>query len=291
VSVEIKRHTPSVFVPVLLLLAGVLLLLLNLDALPEGAGWRLLLVSPLVLIMLGLQVVINRLLEGQIGTAVSLAVVGVIGLLGVAFVALGPSTGTASYTTTSSSSPVAGLATGTLHIEGAGSRTSVIFGDTGSDLYRARLSYSGAAPQVNYGGGTLRITSESRFLIDWGRSPDQYTLTLSQSVPWSIAIDGAGTTTSIEVLGGRLQAVTLNGVGSDTQLSLGAPQGTVPIEFSGVGSSLTFTVPAGVEYRAATEGIGASLKGVPESPGWSSAADRYDIAGKGVGIRLQAGSH
>jgi hypothetical protein len=288
VSVEIKRHNPSVFVPVLLLLAGVLLLLLNLDALPQGAGWRLLLVSPLVLVMLGVQIVINRLFEGQGGTALSLAVVGVLGLLGVAFVALGPSTGAAATTTTTSSSPAAGVPSGTLQIDAAGSRTSVIFGDTGSDLYRARLSYSGAAPKVNYAGGELRISTGSRFFIDWGRSPDQYTLTLNASVPWSIVVNGAGSTTSIEVLGGQLRAFTLNGAGSDARLSLGSPSGTVPIELSGVGSKLSFTVPAGVQYRARVEGIGAALTGVSESGDWNSTANRYDVVGKGVGIRLEA---
>ena len=133
-TVEIKHRTPSAVGPVILVLAGALLLLFNLNALPEGAGWRLLLVSPLLLVMLGAQIVISRSVTSPVRTAVSLAVVGSIGLAGLAYVALGPGAGAAGYTTTSSSSPVAGLASGTLRVNAAGSRTSVTFGDTGTDL-------------------------------------------------------------------------------------------------------------------------------------------------------------
>jgi len=287
-SIPVRRQSPAVFVPVLLLLAGVLLLLLNLDALPEGAGWRLLLISPLILVMLGLQIVIRRSLAGEAAVAVGLAAVGLVGLLGLGFVALGPVAVPGSVTTFTSSSPLAGVSSGTLRVEAAGSRISIVFSDTGSDLYHARMAYSGQAPKLDYANGSLRLSSSNQFLVSWGRSPDQYTLTLSQSVPWSIAISGAGTTTSVEMLAGRLQGLTFDGVGSDVQLSLGAPNGTVPIDVSGVGSKLAFTVPAGVEYRVSTEGIGATVGGVPESSGWSTTADRYDVVGKGVGVRIEA---
>lgn len=289
-TVEIKHRTPSAVGPVILVLAGALLLLFNLNALPEGAGWRLLLVSPLLLVMLGAQIVISRSVTSPVRTAVSLAVVGSIGLAGLAYVALGPGAGAAGYTTTSSSSPVAGLASGTLRVNAAGSRTSVIFGDTGTDLYRARLSYAGPAPKVNYANGELQIDTANRFVLDWGRSADQYTLTLSNSVPWTIVVNGAGTTTSVEMLAGHLQSFTQNGVGSDVQLSLGSPTGTVPIEVTGLGTKLTFSVPAGVQYRVSNDGLATTVSGPAATSGWASTVDRYDVTGSGLGTRIEVQS-
>jgi hypothetical protein len=287
-SVQVRHRSPSVFLPVLLLLGGALLLLLALDALPEGAGWRLLVISPLILVMLGLQIVIRRLLTGQAAVAMSLAAVGLVGLVGLAYVSLGPAVGTGSVTTFTSTSPVAGVTSGTLRVDGTGSRISIIFSDIGADLYRARVGYSGTAPKLDYANGALRLSSSDQFLVGWGRSPDQYTLTLSKSVPWSIAIRGAGTTAAVELLGGQLRSFTFDGVGSNLELSLGSPSGTVPVEVSGVGAKLAFTVPAGAAYRAKAEGIGATVGGVRESNGWSTTTNRYDVIGRGVGLRIEA---
>lgn len=286
-SVALRPRRHATFLPVLLVLSGVLLLLFSLDVLPAGAGWRLLEVSPLLLVMLGLQIVVDRLLTGSTAAAVSLAAVGLTGVLGLTYVVVGPTIGTGDYSRFTSSSPaVPGLDHATLQVDTAGSRVSVIFADTGSDLYRAQVDYAGSAPKFDYANGQLKLTSGNTFGVNWGGRPDAFRLTLSDRLPWAIRVNGAGTSTTVEMLAGRLRSFTIDGVGCDVQLAAGPPSGTVPVQLAGLGSKLTVTLPAGVQYRARADGLGTSVTGAAESSGWASTADRYDIFGDGLGIAI-----
>ncbi len=285
-AIRPRRHH-SVFLPVLLLLGGVLLLLYNLDFLPEGAGWRLLEISPLILVMLGLQVLIGRGVAGPHAGAAALAAVGIVGLLGLAYVALGPSLAAGTYTRFTSSSPVAGVGGGTLTIDGAAAKVSIVVTDTGTDLYRAQVDYAGGAPKLTYQNGELHLSSANRVGIEWGGKEDRFLLTLSRAVPWTITINGAATTTRLDMIGGRLSSFMLNGVAADAELTLSEPSGTVPVEVSGVAAKLTVNVPAGVQYRARADGLVTTVSGKAESSGWAATADRYDVSGQGIATQVR----
>jgi hypothetical protein len=46
---------------------------------------------------------------------------------------------------------------------------------------------------------------------------------------------------------------------------------------------VTLRLPSTAEYRVTAEGIGTSIDGAPQTDGWSSASDRFDVSVNGVG--------
>jgi len=87
-----------------------------------------------------------------------------------------------------------------------------------------------------------------------------------------------------------LRSVTIDAVGGKVAITAGVPDGMVAIKLSGIGTALDLTVPAGTEYRATADGLGASIAGTPQTPGWSSASNRYDISLNGIGAHASVAS-
>lgn len=277
------RRPYGVVFPVLLILVGAMVLLVNLGTLPGDTGWRLLQLWPLLLVMLGVQLLIPHIAHGAAVPALTIALVAVIALGGFAYALAGPTFGTASYTRMQSSSPVAGLTEGTIRIDDAADRVSIKAGDIGNDLYQAKIDYVSSPPRFSYAAGDLRINRDSNLVNGWGRARDVVDLTVNQSVAWTVILNGAGTTTTVDLSNGRLASFRLNGAGGNVTIIGGVPDGAVRVEIDGVGIGLTLELPATAEYRVTAEGIGTSVSGPSQSSGWASAQDRYDVTMNGVG--------
>ncbi len=275
----------SYILPILLIVGGAVLLLANSGVLNEDAGWRLLALWPLILVMIGLQLVATRLFSGRAASAVALVAVALVALLGMAYVVGGPAAG-GTYTRFTSSAATAGATAGTLTIDAAGSRVQLTGADLGDQLYQANVDYAGQAPRVTYSAGDLRIASGPVNGLSWNRKADVIAVNVNASIPWTVVVNSAGVTVRMDLANGDLRSFTLNGVGSTADLSLGAPAGTVPITLNGVGTSATVGVPQGTEYRTSADGLATVVSGVRETAGFAAAADRYEIAAKGVGARL-----
>lgn len=280
------RRPYGVVFPILLIAVGALVLLANLGTLPEDTGWRLLQLWPLLFVMLGVQLLVPHLVHGAAVPAVTLLLLAVIALSGLAYALAGPSAGSASYTRFQSSSPVAGLTQGTIRIDDAADKVTITAGDTGTDLYQAKIDYVGSAPKFSYSDGNIRISRDSNFINFWGRPRDVVSLVVNPAVAWSVTLDGAGTTTTIDLSNGKLQSFHLNGAGGNATLIAGDAHGAVSIGINGVGLSLTLQVPRSADYRVTAEGIGTSIDGVAQTSGWANAADRYDVSVNGVGARV-----
>lgn len=280
-----RRH-PSYVFPVLLIVGGALLLLFTSGVMPEAAGWRLLMLWPLLLVMAGIQLVAGRLFEGQAAGAVALVAVGLVALGGMVYVVAGPVPQAGGSGTITSSSPMTGVEAGSITVDAAGSRVNITTEGAGEQLYRANVSYSGSRPGLTYQSGSLHLTSGPVSGWAWGRGGEVFNVAVSPSVPWTVTVNGAGVTTHLDLTGGSLGSFTVNGVGATNDLRLSAPSGRVPISVAGVGATLTVTVPPGTQYRTTAEGVGTSAGGAGETPGWAAAGDRYDLSVSGVGSRI-----
>src|ERR1051326_1057780 len=182
-----------------------------------------------------------------------------------------------------SSSPVANITAGTIRIDDAAERVSISAADLGSALYRLNIDYAYGRPSFSDAGGNLHINRASNLVNFWGRPRDVIELTVNQSIPWTVAIDGAGSTINLDLTAGKLLSFTVNGAGSSATLAAGAPHGVVTVSLSGIGSQLSVQLPPNTQYRATADGVGASVGGDAQTENWFAAQDRYDVSANGVG--------
>jgi hypothetical protein len=277
------RRPYGVVFPILLIVAGGLILLANMGTLPEDTGWRLLQLWPLLLVMLGVQLLVPHLFHGTGVQAVTLLLVVVIALGGFAYAIAGPSFVSASSTRFQSTSPLAGITQGTIKIDDPAEQVNITARDLGSQLYQANIDYSGSAPKFSYAAGDIHVSRDSNLVNLWGRPRDVVTLLVNPSVAWSIAINGAGTTSRIDLSNGNLQSFHLNGAGGNATIIGGPAHGVVRIAIDGAGLALTLQLPQSADYRVTAEGIGTGIDGLAQTSGWSTAADRYEVSITGVG--------
>lgn len=272
--------------PIVLVLGGLMMLLANLGTLPSDSGWRLLQLWPLLLVMLGVELLVPQMFRGAAIPAVTLLLVGAIAFGGFAYALAGPSLVGGTYTRFQSTSPLADLTTGTVTIDAAGADVNIRAGDPGDQLYQARVDYTGTAPRFSYGDGKIHISTDQSGFFAWNRRQDIIDLTLNRSVEWTVDVNGAGATVKIDFGAGNLHSFSYDGVGGNATLMAGAPAGSVDVTLSGVGTSVILDVPSGTEYRVTAKGIGTTVDGVAQTPGWAAASDRYDVAATGVGARV-----
>jgi hypothetical protein len=279
----LARQPYRVVFPVLLILVGAALLLANLGTLPADSGWRLVQLWPLLLVMLGVQILVPHLVRGAAVPAVTLLLIGVLAAGGFAYALAGPSLSSISYERFQSTTPMAGQTEGSIRIDDAADQITITARDIGNQLYQAKVDHFGSAPQFSYVDGEVRITRASNVFNYWGRARDVVDLAVNPSVAWTIIIDSAGTKARIDLSNGHLQSFNFNGAGSSVTITAGSPQGTVHASVGGVGLKLTLQLPATAEYRVTADGIGTSIDGKAQTPGWSSASDRFDVTVNGVG--------
>jgi hypothetical protein len=154
------------------------------------------------------------------------------------------------------------------------------------ELYRAE--FEGSPPNITVDGGTVSVEYPRRWRsFDWRRSAVR--LTLNGSIPWSVEVRGGLANLEADLSRLQLSSFEMTGGASNIDVTLPRPQGTVPVRLSGGASGIAFHRPAGVPVSARLTGGAAKLKfdrqqlggfgGLTrlETPGFESAADRYDI--------------
>lgn len=206
------------------------------------------------------------------------AVVAVAGTISWLFLASSP------HARFESSSPVANITAGTIRIDDAAERVSISAADLGPALYRLNIDYVSGRPSFSDVDGNLHINRESNLVNFWGRPRDVIELTVNQSIPWTVMIDGAGSTINLDLTAGKLLSFTVNGAGSSATLAAGAPHGVVTVSLSGIGSRLTVQLPPNTQFRATADGVGATVDGDAQTENWFAAQDRYDVSANGVGV-------
>src|SRR2546430_12727041 len=234
------------FWPAILILGGIVALLVNTGQISVDRIYQLVNLWPVVLVVVGLDLIIRRTVHGLAGD-VAAALIVLIAVVGAAAdVTVGPNP---SATRTLDVAPPAGdLTEATLEID-AGASTVTVSGSTevGSDLYRAHLEYTGPTPTVNHDGsrGTVRINQPSN---NFGiLQPRQFKadVQLNPGVAWAIRLNSGATTTTINVAHVHITSVTLNSGAGRDDITLGPASGLVPVEINGGALTVHLPPPGG----------------------------------------------
>lgn len=283
----------GLFLPLALIAIGVIVLLSNTGLLSEGALARLGDLWPLLLVIFGLQLILNHTLPRQQATMVGLAAAAVIVIAALLYAALAPA---ASFGTkqADSSHQLAGLTAATLDLSYGGASVEVQAGSLGDSLYQAHIDYPGNEdpPTITLDAqrGTLEIKQESSFspfrLFQSGRRDIRVTLT--DRIPWTVHVGGGAAALHLDLRRLQLTALEISGGANRVEAQLPGPKATVRIAVSGGASNLTLHAPKDAEWRVAASGgasavtiNGSTFGGIGEfqrqSPGYASATNRFEI--------------
>lgn len=239
----------SLFWPAILILAGVIALLANTGQIPVDRLYNLVLLWPLILIVVGLELIVRRMMHGVAGD-VAAALIVLLAIAGaVAYVAAVP--GAAANQSMDSTADLGSISHGTLDIDvGAAEVTVTGTTELGSSLYAAHVDYSGDKPEFRLDRSTGRLVidqpNRSVFNFQGGRK-FVLDLKLNASIPWAITQNSGAATDTYNLQEVRLDSLTLNTGASRDEISLGQPSsGVVTVEING--GSLTVRVhrPTGV---------------------------------------------
>jgi hypothetical protein len=283
----------SFFWPSVLILAGVVALLVNIGGLPFERLILLVNLWPLVLIVIGLEIIVRRGLHGT-SADVAAALVVILAVAGAAaYVAINPSPTATSKMDVSA--PVGELHQASLDVN-VGSATIDVFGgsDLGSLLYRAHIEYPGPRPDITFdrSTGMLRISQNENFPFGIANGRFRLSVQLNEAVSWSVTENTGASKDTINLPHVKVSAVTVNTGASSEEMTLGPPTGIVPVEVNGGALTVHVHRPSGTEASVHVSGgadsldaDGHSQRGIGdltyESNGFSSGSDGYRISVNG----------
>lgn len=284
----------SLWLPALLILVGAVFLAANLGVIQWGSLYRLFDLWPLLLILVGVELVLRSSAEPRLASSLGLALVALAIIGAIVYVAVSPPLPAGG--TLDSSRPVGSLSRASLSLGFGGSNVKIHAEDLGDILYRAHLVYSGRKPTISLdpATGELRIQQNSSgldFLFSSG-GPRSLDLAINSSLPWSLDVSGGAIHATFDLAPAKIKDVSVSGGANNLTLNLGRPAGTVSIDVRGGASSVTVHRPADVPADVTVSGgassgrlddqrIGGFGGGEAKSPGYDSATDRYDISVSG----------
>ena len=283
----------GLFFPLVLIAIGVLVLLANVGVLSSQALQRLADLWPLLLVIVGLQLILNYTMPRQQATVIGLAVTALILIAAVIYAALAPSTAFGTQHA-SSSERIGGLSAGILELNYSAASVNIQARSLGDKLYDAGIDYpAGENPPrvaVDQQTGTVTISESANFggLHLFGSSNRKLTVTLSTAIPWTIRISGGASGLQMDLRALQLTNLQINGGASSVDGNLGKPKGTLAVNISGGASNVSLRIPNGSPWSVGlTGGVssatinGQSSGGIgdfsKQSSGYNGATDRFDI--------------
>lgn len=220
--------------PAVLILIGAVALLVNTNVISADRLYRLGDLWPVLLIVVGLEILVTRMPISASASAVAAALILLVAVGGsLAYVAGGPGVPTGTQAM-DSSAPGGNLAAGSVDISVGGATLKIAGADLGADLFRSHIEYSGPPPDVSVerSTGHIEISQNGGFHIF---GPQRFTLDLklSSSVRWAIAVHSGAADDTYDFT--KLQLTSLEDAtgASREDISLGAPKGNVPVTING----------------------------------------------------------
>lgn len=287
------HRTRGLVFPVLLIAIGVIFLLFNTGVLSPEALQRLGDLWPLILVILGLQLVLNHLLPRAQAQIAGLVAAALIIAAAVVYAVLAPvaQVGTQHQ---ESSEPRQSLTAATLDLSYSGATIDVHAAALGDQLFTARVDYpTGEQPpdvSLDRAGATLDISGggPSLFHLFGGSQERHLAVTLTNRIRWSIKLSGGAAAMALDLASLPLSRLEISGGASRLDVSLPRPKGTVAIDVSGGATSLALRAPADTEWRIVVSGGVSSLdinggrSGAigdlqQQSRGYAGATDRLNI--------------
>jgi hypothetical protein len=305
--------------PLILIAVGGVALLANLGVLDPDTLWRVVDLWPLLLILLGLEILLSRTLPAVVAGPVMLAVF-VLALLGaLAYAATAsPVSGSrapfarplpldvrtaGSAQVTDTSAPLERTQQGTLRLHVGASRVDIRGESLGEDLFRAHLEFPNgeSAPTVTVDSGRIEIDQSGTRRFSFPRvGRRSVELRLNNRVPWTLQLDGGALNGTVDLQDLRLSSLNVDGGAAHLDLRLPPPSGTVRVGMSGGAIDVTLRLPPSTAARVTMDGGANSLsvsRGgrrsggfgsmVWESDGFASASDRYEVTVSGGANHLR----
>jgi cell wall-active antibiotic response 4TMS protein YvqF len=279
----------SFFWPALLILAGIVALLVNVGQIPVERVFQAVNLWPLILVVIGLELIIRRLLHGVTGD-VAAALVVLIAIVGAAtYVAVAPNP--PANETLDVSGPLGDVQSASLEID-AGAATVKISSDAAAvgDLYKAHIAYSGTKPDVTFDASSRKLTINQRgnnFMTFQSRR-FELDLQINPKVTWAVELNTGATSSTLDLSQVQLKSLSINSGAAKDEITLGPASGAVAVEIDGGALTVKIHRPQGTEASVDVSGgaltldaDGRGLHGIGhqsyESPGFSNAANAYRI--------------
>jgi hypothetical protein len=259
VSFPQVRHYRGFFWPAVLILVGVIALLANAGIISTDRLALLVDLWPLVLIVIGLEIIARRGLQGAAGDVAAVLIVLIAAGGAIAYVGLAPNPGATH--TLDSSAPIGSLSHAAVEVD-VGAATITMSGDTSLEgkLYQAHIEYSGRKPDVSLDGsnGTLNISQSNNGFAFQAR---HFTLDLqlNAGVPWTITSNGGASTETYKLGTVHVRSMEINTGASREDITLGPPSGAVPITINGGALTVHLHRPAGAGASVTVSGGAISL--------------------------------
>lgn len=277
--------------PLILILIGLLFLVGNFGLFDRLALWRLGDLWPLLLVLIGGLIIINRVLAPQPAQLASLALVALLIIVSAAYVLAYPVTAGGSIDLRGS---LGSLAKAQLNLDFGADTVNVSAPSLGDDLYQAHFEYSPGEPvptaNLDREKGVLSIEQNAHFNPFGVAGPhhDRLAIKVNGRIPWTVRISGGASQLTVDLGQGHLAGLRIEGGASKMDVTLPAAQGSVRVEISGGAGRMNLRAASGSVARiTVTGGVGtldvngSRQTGIGrvewETPGFSSASDRYDI--------------
>lgn len=286
-------RTRGLVLPLLLIAIGVIVLLANLGVLSSEALQRLGDLWPLLLVILGLQLILNHTLPRQQATIAGMAAAAVIVIGAVAFAVWAPPGQLGTHHADSSQS-LSGQRAGTLEVSYSTASMDVRTGALGETMYQAHIDYPAGEnpPTISFDqpSGTVGISQNGNFspFRLFGSNQRHLRVTLNDRIPWTIRLSGGASSVRLDLRELQLSRLEISGGVSDATVQLGLPKGTDGIQISGGVSNLTLRLPSKAQWSLSASGGVSNLKinGTAyssgsefqkQSNGYTGATDRFDL--------------
>lgn len=280
--------------PGLLILVGAVALAANLSLLQWDSLYRLLDLWPVVLVLLGAELVLRGIASRRVASAIGLTLILLTAVGAIAYVALAPPIPTGGQVL-DSSEPVSGLTAAALDLSFGAADVTIHGESLGDTLFKSHIEYGNRKPGVSFerSSGTLMIADNQGFGLFFGPpGRRRVDVALDSSLPWSIDVAGGASHVTLALGGVPVKDVNLSGGANNITLTLGPPSGTVAVDVSGGASSVTIHRPAGVAIRVDASGGANSVRldnrrlagfgdSSAQTPGYDAATDRYAISVSG----------
>ena len=247
----------SFFWPAVLILAGIAALLVNTGVISADRLILLVNLWPLVLIVIGLEIIVRRTWQGA-AADVAGALIVILAIAGsIGYVVLAPN---AAQQTTDLSAPLAGEETASLELHVAAATIDMSgSGDLGNKLFTARVLYTGQGPTMAESNGAVIISDRGDGGPLFHAERLKMDVRLNATLPWRLTIDSGATTDHLDLTSVHLTSLSLDTAASHDDVTLGAPSAIVPITFNGAAMTVNVHRPSGVPVSIAVSGAGIRL--------------------------------